>query len=505
MDRHIDLADFEIDKKSVQMLPYKFCEQNHAVILGAVDKGGMLPVSVGMLEPDSKPLVEKIRRTLGRPIRAVQLSASDIKKALDIGYDRYDPTSARSKLQLTPVTKLSFSPDLPASDVLDQILGHAVNLGANDVHFERFEDDVDVRYRLNGILHQINTPLDAKSMGAIVSRLKVLSELDISEKRKAQDGLVSATYNDHGEKRHIDLRISILPGPNGEDAVLRIADSARLMLGLDSLGMSKPLLTTLRTLIHNPEGMLLVTGPTGSGKTATLYSILGEVNTDQNKLLTVEDPIEFVLPKANQKQVSSRMGFADYARAFLRHDPDIIAIGEIRDEATAAIAAKAAQTGHLVVSTVHSRDTTSTLTRLKTLGLPPGLLSQSLLGVLSQRLVRCLCSECREEMEPSAFARRVFERFKVTFPVFRARGCKTCLDTGYRSRAGIFELLFVNQRIADLIASDHNEYEIWHAARVQGMQTLFRDAVEKVRVGSTTFAELRRVLPIRLLDQELSL
>ena len=244
-----------------------------------------------------------------------------------------------------------------------------MQIGASDIHFESYEDDIDVRVRVDGILHHLNTALSRENIAPLVSRLKILAGLDIAERRVAQDGRVNAVLEEGAKKRNIDFRVSIVPGPFGEDAVLRILDSAKPLLGLDDLGFAREELARLESLITNPEGMLLVTGPTGSGKTTTLYAAINQINTINNKILTVEDPIEYLFPKVNQKQVSDQMGFAAYARSFMRQNPDIILIGEIRDEETAQAALRAAQTGHLVLSTLHTGDAVRTVSRLRTLGL----------------------------------------------------------------------------------------------------------------------------------------
>ena len=496
-----ELNQFTIDEKSVQLLNYKFCMQNLVVILGIVDSDSLQPITVGMLDPKETLLIEQIERMLKRPIKPLRLNAYEIKKAVDIGHGYYEVHHEKLKLSLLPIQELSFDPGLSVAQIIDEILGRAITLNASDVHIECYEGDVDVRFRIDGMLHQVNTPIHKDNVAYIVSRLKILSDLDISEKRAAQDGRIYATFETHKKARSIDFRISILPGPFGEDAVLRILDSEKPSIGLEELGFSEDVLGQFRAMVKNPEGMILVTGPTGCGKTTTLYAGLQEVKSDQVKILTVEDPIEYVIPKVNQKQVGARMDFAGYARAFLRQDPDIMLIGEIRDEETADVALRAAQTGHLVLGTLHTNDSVGTVSRLKVLGINPVLLSDSLLCALSQRLLRKVCQNCKVEEEQDNFSKEIFKRIGNSFPLFHGQGCEKCHQTGYYGRIGIFELFFNNQEVADMISTDVPDYKIRQLARQQGMLSLFDDALSKMRAGITTIAEVRRTVPYQIINE----
>src|SRR6185295_2323509 len=349
-----ELPQFEIDGRSVRLLEYDYCVRSEVVVLGRVDPRGKEPVTVGMLNPARRSQVAEVEAALCRKVRPVRLNGWEIRRALDEGYGTGEAERDRAELLLGPVRDFSFEHDEDVPRLLDEILGRAVQLGASDVHIETYENDVDVRFRVDGVLRQVATPLSMANIQAAVTRLKVVSGLDIAERRRAQDGRVRALYGDGngGHGRVVDFRLSVVPGPFGEDAVLRILDSAA-PLPLDKLGLGEAL-GLFERLIANPEGMILVTGPTGSGKTTTLYAAIHRINTPANKILTVEDPIEYHFAKTNQKQISSQMGFADYARAFMRQNPDIILIGEIRDEDTASAAVRAAQTGHLVLSTLHT-------------------------------------------------------------------------------------------------------------------------------------------------------
>ena len=496
-----ELAHYTVDESAVRMLAYRFCEENSVVILGQAVPECDDPVMVGTPTPENQALLGLLERTLDRPIRAVRLNAYEVKKALDIGYGRIaveDPF----KLTLRPIKEVSFEPDNSVSDMINDMLGRAVTLGASDIHLECYEQDVDVRFRIDGLLHQMNTPINRANVIEVISRLKIIAGLDITERRRSQDGRVSATFESRQRERKVDFRLAVLPGPGGEDVVMRILDSQKPMITLEQLGFSEQALARFRQILANPEGLFLVTGPTGSGKTTTLYAGLREVNSDHTKVLTVEDPVEYVLPKVNQKQVNPSMGFADFTRAFLRQDPDVILIGEIRDSDTAATALRAAQTGHLVLGTLHTSDAVGSVARLETLGLGGALLADTMLGALSQRLMRRICPHCRcetRELEP--LDREFFKKIGYQFPLFRGEGCDHCRHWGFKGRMGIYELFQVDAASADLIADDVPRYQIRKHARQSGMKTLFDEALRKVKEGTTTFSELRRCVPARLINE----
>jgi type II secretory ATPase GspE/PulE/Tfp pilus assembly ATPase PilB-like protein len=453
-----------------------------------------------MLKPFRRSLVRQVESALRRPVQPIPLNAWEIRRAIDVGYGIADPERDGSTLDLRPIESFSFAPDTPIPVILDEILGHAVRLGASDIHIETYEQDVDVRFRVDGVLRQIATPLSRENIQAAVTRLKVLSDLDIAERRKAQDGRIKAVYQEGKDReRGIDFRLSVVPGPFGEDAVLRLLDSAAPVLGLEKLGFAGEVLPVFERLISNPEGLILVTGPTGSGKTTTLYAAIGHINSPDNKILTVEDPIEYHFPKTNQKQVSSQMTFADYARAFMRQNPDIILIGEIRDEETSSAALRAAQTGHLVLSTLHTTDSVRTISRLHTLGMDHSLIAGTLLGAVSQRLARKLCVHCREEAQPTeAEMRRLGPAVEGRF--FRAKGCEACAGAGYKGRIGLYELFVMDAELSDLVAEGAPIHRIRSTAVEKGMRTLRDDALAKAREGVTSLAEVLRVVPYRILQ-----
>ncbi len=508
-----ELALFEIDARSVRMLDYDFCAEKEVVVLGRVDPRGQEPVTVGMLRPVRRSLVAEVERTLRRPVRPVQLNAWEIRRAIDEGYGLAGPgKDGDSTLVLGPVSGFSFERDHDVPHLLDEILGRAVELRASDIHIETYEQDVDVRFRVDGVLRQAATPLSIENVQAAIARLKVLSGLDIAERRRAQDGRIQALYRDHRDPRDaespkgraVDFRLSVVPGPAGEDAVLRILDSSA-PLPLEKLGLGEGALAHFERLIGNPEGMILVTGPTGSGKTTTLYAALERITTPENKVLTVEDPIEYRFPKTNQKQISSVMGFADYARAFMRQNPDVILIGEIRDEDTASAAVRAAQTGHLVLSTLHTNDAVATVARLRTLGVDSGMVASTLLGAVSQRLVRRLCPNCRVEAPPDDREARRLGLGEGEGPFYKpapSPGCEICNGFGYKGRQGIYELFVLDPDLADLIAEGAPLHRIRAAALERGMQGLLDNALDKARAGITSLEEVLRTVPYRMMGRE---
>ena len=493
-----ELDQFEVEPRSVRLLPEDFCRERMVVVLGRVERDGDGAVTVGMIDPSRRGLAREVAGRLGRTVRPVRLNAFEIGRALDMGWRLVDPTAERSVLRLAPLPDGVFR-EAGAPETVDQLLGRAVELGASDVHLEHYGHDVDVRFRIDGVLRQVATPLSPESFGEVVARLKVLAELDVAERRRAQDGRIRATWRAGRDERTIDFRLSVVPGPAGEDAVLRILDRESAVLGLEQLGFAGADLATFERLVTNPEGMVLVTGPTGSGKTTTLYAAIHRINTAENKILTAENPIEYRFPKTNQKQVSEQMGFAEYARAFLRQNPDVILIGEVRDEETADAAVRAAQTGHLVLSTLHTNDAVQTVSRLRTLGVEPGMIATCLLGALSQRLVRKVCPHCREEAPPSTEeARRLGLPPGESFA--RGRGCDACGGRGTKGRTGIYELFVPDAEAADRIADAAPVHELRRHALAGGMRTLLDDALVKARAGTIPLSEIFRAVPYRMLE-----
>lgn len=384
--------------------------------------------------------------------------------------------------------------DSPIVRLVNAIITQAIDARASDIHIEPLREELRVRYRVDGVLQMAMTP-PKKIQPALISRVKVLSDLNIAEKRVPQDGRINLLVNG----REYDFRVSTYPTQNGEKIVMRILDKSSVMIGLNRLGFATEVQKNFESLIHSPVGMLLVTGPTGSGKSTTLYSVLNQLNIVDTHILTVEDPVEYMLEGINQVQVNPKANvhFANTLRSFLRNDPDIIMVGEIRDKDTAEIAIQAALTGHLVLSTLHTNDAPSAVTRLIDMGIEPFLVASSLIGSLAQRLTRVLCPECKEPYRPSEE-----ELQRLTIPVeegrnltfYRPVGCEFCRDTGYRGRIGVFELLGIDDQFRDLIVGKSSSVKLRETAIKTGMETLPQDATKKIIQGITSVEEAMRVV-----------
>src|SRR3954469_5096737 len=376
---------------------------------------------------------------------------------------------------------------------VNQILTEAIEMRATDVHIEPFEDQLRLRYRIDGVLVQANVPPSVRRFhAAIVSRLKILSHLDIAEKRLPQDGRIKLRIN----TREIDIRVSIIPMIHGEAVVLRILDRTDAVLGTEHIGMAARDRHEFDKILDMPHGIVLVTGPTGSGKTTTLYAALSKINDTERKIITIEDPVEYQLKGVNQIQVNTKSGltFAAGLRAILRHDPDVLLVGEIRDRETAEIAVQASLTGHLVFSTLHTNDAPGALTRLVDMGVEPYLVASSLEAVLAQRLVRVLCPKCKQEdHSPTTQALKGQLNFPPAAVIYRAVGCRDCRQTGYHGRRGIFEWMDTSNEIRQLILKNCSSGEIREAARRNGMRALADDGWRLVRDGVTTPEEVLRV------------
>jgi general secretion pathway protein E len=380
----------------------------------------------------------------------------------------------------------------PIIKLVNLFFSIAVKDRASDIHIQPFEKDLRVRFRIDGLLYDMYKP-PKRAQDAIVSRIKVMAGLDVAEKRLPQDGRIKIMVSE----KDIDVRVSIIPSAYGEQVVMRLLDKGSAMVGLEKVGMSTEFEKTVASLIKRPQGVFLVTGPTGSGKTTTLYAALQLINTPEKNILTVEDPVEYILPGIGQMQVNPKidLDFAKALRSFLRQDPDVIMVGEIRDEETARIAIQAALTGHLVFSTLHTNDSASALTRLIDMGIEPYLLTSSITAILAQRLVRKICPHCRDVYEPTEFERELFnENLKNGERIFyKGRGCKNCLNTGYIGRTGIFELLKMTGRIRQMVQLKRSSEEIKAEAKKEGMLTLREDGLNKVFEGATTLSEIMRV------------
>lgn len=458
---------------------------------------------VAARDPMNYRMVDELPYVLDQECRILVAKPSELEEALDHFYPEGSGTvkdvlgELESMYQTTDKIDIdneaaieAAAAEAPIVRFVNVILSQAIKDQASDIHFEPFGDEFRIRYRIDGALYEMAPPPKHLAL-PVISRIKVLSSLNIAERRMPQDGRIELRIN----RKPIDLRVSTLPTQYGESVVLRVLDRSVVNLSLDSLGMSDEVMKYVRNMIHRPNGIFVVTGPTGSGKTTTLYSGLKEINTIDDKLLTAEDPVEYDLEGIMQLQVreSVNMTFANALRAFLRQDPDRIMVGEIRDVETAGMAIQASLTGHLVLSTLHTNDAPGAVTRLIDMGVEPFLISSTVVGVLAQRLIRRICTVCRTEYEPED---KELELLGLTRdqlggkPFYRGRGCERCNNTGYRGRLGIFELMRVTHPIQQLINKRMPTGVIRNKAIEQGMETLRANGIRKVIDGTTTAEEV---------------
>jgi len=400
--------------------------------------------------------------------------------AIDEGKEEIEPEKLRNIAEEAPIIKL-----------VNLIILQAIRDKASDIHVEPEEDSLKIRFRVDGILHEQAT-IPKQMQAAVLSRMKIMSDMNIATKRIPQDGRFRLNM-DGGQ---IDMRVSSLPTIFGENIVMRLLDTTSILIGLERLGFDEQNLEKFKSLIVKPHGIILVTGPTGSGKTTTLYSALNTINTPDKNIITVEDPVEYQLKMIRQSQINPKAGltFATGLRSILRQDPDVIMVGEIRDLETAEISIQAALTGHLVFSTLHTNDAPSSLTRLTDMGVEPFLISSSVIGIIAQRLVRMICPSCKQSYAPSA---EVIKDIGLELPAnpkfYKGSGCKACKNTGYKSRMGIFEMLMLNDKIRDMILAKTSSSQIKRVAQEFGMKTLREDGIIKVLAGVTTIDEVMRV------------
>ncbi len=489
------------DPKILEILPRDFLEEH--IVLPLFNVYDVLTIAVS--EPTNVFLLDEIERISGCKIQVVCSTAKDIKSTLQIHLpaanvfvidDIIDDEGLEDftliEKYTTDISSLEeVAGQSPVVRLVNYLLYNAVQENGSDIHIEPDEKKLRIRYRVDGRLYErICPPYQMHS--AIVSRVKIMAELDIAQRRLPQDGGIHVLV----EGRPIDLRVSVMPGNFGEKVVIRIIDPQKVLFNLESLGFTYENLQQFRQVIHSPNGIVLVTGPTGSGKNTTLYAALAELNSEQVNICTVEDPVECNMAGINQFQVSETAGFkfSTALRSLLRQDPDIIMVGEIRDEATANIAVQAALTGHLVLSTLHTNDAPGAVTRLMDLSVAPYLVSASLIAVLAQRLVRKICSNCKTEYEPSASVKRIVEELggKVA-KFYRGVGCRKCRNTGYVGRIAIHELLVPNEEINEMINERASLKDLRHKALEIGMVPLQLDGIEKVKSGIISIEEALRI------------
>ncbi|MGR6860156.1 type II secretion system ATPase GspE [uncultured Aliivibrio sp.] len=488
------------DSTAILRLPFTFAKR-HSVVIEACATGWVLYYAI---TPSPMVLCE-IRRVCKASFSLIQLTKDEFDTKVtqvyqrnsseaqqlmeDIGADNDDFFSLAEELPDND-DLLESEDDAPIIKLINAMLGEAIKEGASDIHIETFEKVLSIRFRVDGVLREVISP-SRKLAPLLVSRVKVMSKLDIAEKRVPQDGRISLRIGG----RAVDVRVSTMPSSHGERVVMRLLDKNATRLDLNSLGMEAKNHQNFQHIIKRPHGIILVTGPTGSGKSTTLYAGLGELDSTQSNILTVEDPIEFDIDGIGQTQVNPKvdMTFARGLRAILRQDPDVVMIGEIRDLETAAIAVQASLTGHLVMSTLHTNTAVGAITRLRDMGIEPFLISSSLLGVLAQRLVRTLCKECKTPSQADDEQKKLFSLSPSDdLVLYKPVGCEHCNGKGYRGRTGIHELLVVTEKVQELIHKEAGEQEIEKEVRknTRGIQ---QDGLLKVQQGITTLEEVMRV------------
>ncbi|MBT7720184.1 MAG: type II secretion system ATPase GspE [Halioglobus sp.] len=483
-------------------LPFNFAQQQGVLLVDSSDGPHVLTHG----QPAVQVLTE-LRRFLGESYTTECVDSDEFQRRLTVAYQRDNNEAVQMAEDIGADVDLSrladeipesgdlmdAADDAPIIRLINAILSQAVREEASDVHIETFEDRLSVRYRIDGVLAEVLSPKRALAP-LLVSRLKVMAKLDIAEKRVPQDGRISVRIAGHA----VDIRMSTIPSAHGERVVLRLLDTAAGQLKLEQLNMNEQVLEAYRRHLHSPHGIILVTGPTGSGKTTTLYAGLSHINESSRNIMTIEDPVEYMLPGVGQTQVNTKvdMTFARGLRAILRQDPDVVMVGEIRDLETGEIAVQASLTGHLVLSTLHTNTAIGAITRLKDMGIEPFLVSSSLLAVMSQRLVRLLCTACREAAPATKAEREVLAlETEKEVQLFHPRGCDKCNYTGYRGRTGIYEMIEVDDKLRGMIYENASEQEMLAHAR-QAYPSMQADGRRRILTGETSLAEVMRVTSV---------
>jgi type IV pilus assembly protein PilB len=497
----LDLAQASVDPAVAYLLPEKFARRYGALPVQFVGDDQVL---VAISDPANVLTSDDLRLALGLNVQLVVVSKPDLEKTIARTYrseitldgalalDGDEPAAAEDDLRITDIRE-GVATNAPAIELVNQLIAHAIEEGASDIHFESQSEQLLVRARVDGVMRELRA-VPKRMQASVLSRLKVMGELDIAERRAPQDGRVSIRMGG----QPMDLRVAVLPTTWGEQVVLRILQRAQGRLGLDELGMHPEAEESFVRAISQPYGAVLAVGPTGSGKTTTLYAALDHLNEPERVLMTIEDPVEYQLQGVNQIEVNPRSGltFARGLRTVLRSDPDVMLVGEIRDEETAAIAVTAAMTGHLVLTTLHAHNAAASIARLRDMGVDSRLLATSLNCIVAQRLARRLCLECREPYEPKEDERRELQAPDGDLLLYRARGCVHCAGTGYSGRVALYEVLNVQGAIRKHIEATTEE--IFAVAVEQNMTTLRQDGLRHVRDGTSSIEEIRRVIGDRL-------
>ena len=499
----VNLNGLEIPSSVIEMVPESVAREN--VVIPVSLDGDALTIAIN--DPMKFEVLDKLRFILNREIKVKVAPNEAIQAAINRHYGQSETESVDSMLSEFTETAIditqteikeaeTFAGDddsAPIVRLVNLVISEAVNMRASDIHIEPFENRVRIRYRIDGVLVERDSP-PRRLLAALVSRLKIMANMDIAEKRRCQDGRIKTRANG----KEFDLRVSILPSVYGQAVVMRILDRDSIKIGIRNLGFSEDNYRKFQNIIRRPNGIFLVTGPTGSGKTTTLYSALGELNRPDRKLITAEDPVEYLLPGINQVEVKSAIGlnFASIIRAMLRQAPNVILVGEIRDSETAEMAIQASLTGHLVFSTLHTNDAPGSVTRLIDMGVQPFLVASSVMAVMAQRLARVVCPKCKEPYRPDQSELTQFgitddQASAGTF--MRGKGCNHCQHTGYRGRVAVFEMMTMNSKIREMTFNREPAQNIRRQARLMGMRSLAEDATDKALKGQTTLLEVARL------------
>jgi type IV pilus assembly protein PilB len=497
--KSVTLTDVTIPPAIIEMVPESVAREN--VVIPFSHDDGILQIV--MSDPSDYETVTKLKFILNKEIQSVLAPKEQIVEAINRHYGQTETESVDSVLAEFTDTQIEFTEteatksgateaesDAPVVKLCNLIIQEAIGLRASDIHIEPFEDRVRVRYRIDGVLVERDSP-PRRLLAPMISRLKIMGNIDISEKRRPQDGRIKMTT----KNKHFDLRVSALPTNHGQSIVMRVLDRTNIQVSVKDLGFAEDDYKRFLNMIKRPNGIFLVTGPTGSGKTTTLYSALNELNRPDRKIITAEDPVEYYLPGINQCEVKHQIGldFSRIIRAMLRQAPNIILVGEIRDQETAEIAVQASLTGHLVFSTLHTNDAPSAITRLNDIGVAPFLTASSVIAVMAQRLVRLVCPKCKESDKPPAHeikAAGLTPAQAQSANFTRGRGCSNCNHTGYRGRKGIYEMMRMSNMIREMTFNREPAQAIRRQARLGGMKTLLEDAVLKAVAGITTLEEV---------------
>jgi type IV pilus assembly protein PilB len=499
----IELDGREIPASIIGLVPESVARENNVIPLEKDEES----LTIAIHDPMKYEVLDKLRFILNCEIKVALAGKEAIQSSINRHYGQDETESVDSMITEFTETAIDFTAveaqeamnvveedeNAPVIRLVNLIITEAVNMRASDIHIEPFEDRIRVRYRIDGVLIERDSP-PRRLLGAIVSRIKIMARVDISEKRRPQDGRIKTTING----KDYDLRLSIMPSNHGQAVVMRILDRESIKIGIKNLGFGEENYKVFQSLIRRPNGIFLVTGPTGSGKTTTLYSALGELNRPDRKIITAEDPVEYYLPGINQVEVRSSIGldFARIIRAMLRQAPNVILVGEIRDTETADMAIQASLTGHLVFSTLHTNDAPSSITRLIDMGVQPFLVASSVMAIMGQRLVRVVCSKCKTPYSPDPSELQHFditdsEAAESNF--MRGKGCSTCQHTGYKGRNAVFELMVMNPTLREMTFRSEATQNLRRQARLFGMKTLVEDAKEKAMKGVTTLAEVYKL------------